>query len=315
MSQNNNESKKWVIPFNIGYDSFQLILKTMFQQKGDQNYVPLDRLISITQLGQGTIRGNMSFLKSINAATGDTKIGFMLTDMGKDYAKAIFANNSELIKTTSSKLIENSHLQSLLSIIEIKGGKITVDDLYDFIRSEGRFADGTGHTGMSGPYASGARTLLHIFKNAGKLPENLEIDAVSEPSSIRPKSIKQSKSIKIQNPKQNQHKSKSNEVQQEPIELEENSLARLSVRGIGSVDITDVDTLQVAESFMNIIKKKLESKEYVDESDHSLNYAECPNCGKIANNLDEVKTSFGFRTQYGKQAVQSWCINCRKFNN
>lgn len=62
-------------------------------------------------------------------------------------------------------------------------------------------------------------------------------------------------------------------------------------------------------SNMEVIESKTDAL-----SDNSLDYAKCPNCGKVANTLDDVKTSFGFRTHNGRQITQSWCVNCRRSN-
>lgn len=57
--------------------------------------------------------------------------------------------------------------------------------------------------------------------------------------------------------------------------------------------------------------QKMDNKEVYSD----VNYAKCPRCGLEADNLDEIKKSFGFRVQNGKQIVQSWCIDCRKSSN
>ena len=44
----------------------------------------------------------------------------------------------------------------------------------------------------------------------------------------------------------------------------------------------------------------------------NLDHAECPNCYKVANGQDEVRSLFGTRIQLGKyETVQSWCMDCR----
>lgn len=39
--------------------------------------------------------------------------------------------------------------------------------------------------------------------------------------------------------------------------------------------------------------------------------AECPHCGKKANNKDEIDKLFGWRVVNGKTVPQSWCYECR----
>jgi len=38
-------------------------------------------------------------------------------------------------------------------------------------------------------------------------------------------------------------------------------------------------------------------------------YAECPQCGRIARGHDEIEEVFGYR--YGGTKPQSWCKDCR----
>jgi hypothetical protein len=41
-------------------------------------------------------------------------------------------------------------------------------------------------------------------------------------------------------------------------------------------------------------------------------YAECPNCGKVAYGEDEIEERFGYRNVGpGKRIPQSWCRECR----
>ena len=41
-------------------------------------------------------------------------------------------------------------------------------------------------------------------------------------------------------------------------------------------------------------------------------YAECPNCGKVAHGEDEIEEYFGYRSVGdGKVIPQSWCRDCR----
>ena len=66
----------------------------------------------------------------------------------------------------------------------MKKDSITLDEIYLFIKGEGRYAEGGGTTGMTPPYATGAKTLLNIFDEAGILPESL-VEVSSESSSLK----------------------------------------------------------------------------------------------------------------------------------
>lgn len=42
------------------------------------------------------------------------------------------------------------------------------------------------------------------------------------------------------------------------------------------------------------------------------NYAECPNCGKVAYEEAGIEEEFGYRNMgAGKTIPQSWCRDCR----
>ena len=41
-------------------------------------------------------------------------------------------------------------------------------------------------------------------------------------------------------------------------------------------------------------------------------YAECPNCGKIAHREEEIEELFGYRNMGDEKIMlQSWCKECR----
>jgi len=245
------DEAKWRIPFNISYDSFMLIIKALFQQKADSQPVVLEELIRVTGLNRSTLVGNTAFLKSVGVLEAVSKDGYRLTaSLGKKYAKGVYTNDQDLIKEASQQIIEGSHLKGLLDFMKLKERKI--EDIYGYIKGEGRFADGSGISGMTGPYAAGARTLLRIFKDAELLPEGMEIDVKREstgtPSKRRPLERTKSKS-------KQEHENGPMEKGQEQIA--DNSFGRVVIKGIGTVEINDIDTLELAESFMKLLRKKI----------------------------------------------------------
>ena len=252
MSSEQEKEKKWSMPFNIGYESFQLILKTLFQQKADEEPVSLSRIGSIAGLNPKTISSNMTFLKAINVIVDETKNGYQLTPWGVEYAKAIYTNDKNATKEKSLELIQNSHLKSLADKIDLKKDSITLEEIYLFIKGQGRYAEGAGTTGMTPPYATGAKALINIFDEAGILPESL-LEVSSESSSLK------------QTPKKSAHRPKQRHKTKEKADIISTNLAsdtfgRVVASGVGTVDITDNETYTLAQSFMNLIKKKIEEK-------------------------------------------------------
>ena len=125
-------------------------------------------------------------------------------------------------------------------------------ELYLSIKTLGRLGSGSGISGMSAPYAAGAKTILHIFKDANLIPE-IELDTSVQHVGTQKRSKKQV-------PK---HKPKSNgrPTEQSPTSINESisALAQLTVKGVGVVDINDQDTLELAENFMVLLKKKIQN--------------------------------------------------------
>ena len=105
---------------------------------------------------------------------------------------------------------------------------------------------------MSAPYASGAKTILHIFKDANLIPE-IELDASGQRVGTQKRSKKQV----------TEHKPKSNgrptEQSLTSINKSISVLAQLTVKDVGTVDINDQDTLEIAEKYMDLLKKKIQN--------------------------------------------------------
>ncbi|MBT4327775.1 MAG: hypothetical protein HOD60_12875 [Candidatus Nitrosopelagicus sp.] len=250
-------SQKWSMPFNIGYDAFQLILKTLFQQKADQTPVPLSRIGSIAGLNPKTISSNMTFFKAIKVVKDDSKGGYMLTPRGVQYSKALYTNDKKTIKEKSIEIIKNSHLKTLYDKIDLKKDSITISELYTFIQGEGRYALGGGITGMSPPYATGSKTLLHIFEDAGFLPESFDIDTSNNQNKKKKSSKKQNNKPQKNKPKQISKDDQTSTQINNNTNLSKNVFGRVIVDGVGVIDIKDKTTFELAKSFIAIIEKKV----------------------------------------------------------
>jgi hypothetical protein len=114
------------------------------------------------------------------------------------------------------------------------------------------------------PYATGSRTLLYILKDAEILPANFEIESKigeTQENIIKPKP--KTKSIKRQLKNGTRKAGKIDNTKVAGLYSDANtlgrSLGRLMVKGVGTIDINDTDTLALAESFFNILRKKIKS--------------------------------------------------------
>ncbi len=255
---------KWRMPFNIGYDKFVLINKALYQQQVDSKPVSLEKLLSLTSLNKSTLVSNISFLKSIGIVEEFESHEYKLTTpLGSTYAKAHFGEDKKLIESTTIKLIENSHLNLLSDKLKLNKN-MELKDLYSYIKTLGRFSSGSEMSGMSAPYATGAKTLLHIFKDAGLISESIELNVSGQHL------VSQTKSTNISS----KPKSKSREKSVKQISTSTNetisTLGKLIVKGIGTIDINDDDTLGIAEMYLNLLKKKIQSNQEDLKSDEEL---------------------------------------------
>lgn len=262
MSQEKDEvmnDDKWRTPFNIGYDKFTLICKALYQQQADSKPVSVDKLVSLTSLNKSSLGSNMLFLKSVGIVEESESHEYKLTTpLGRDYAKAHFGDDKKLLESTSLQLIENSHLNSLSDKLKINKN-MELKDLYSSIKTLGRLSSGSGISGMSPPYATGARTLLLIFKDAGLIPESVDIDISGQHSTPQTKYKKQS----TKSPPREKSIEETSTITNETI----STLGKLTVQGVGTIDINDDDTLGIAEMYLNLLKKKIQSNKDLESNE------------------------------------------------
>lgn len=270
MSQEKDESmseEKWRTPFNIGYDKFTTICKALYQQQADTKPVSLEKLTALTSLNKTSLATNLLFLKSVGIIEELESHEYTLTTLGKNYTKAHFSEDKKLLESTSLELIQNSHLNSLSDKLKIIKN-MELKDLYSSIKTLGRFSSGSGISGMSAPYATGARTLLYIFKDAGLIPESVDIDISGQHVVSSSKSKKQTSKSKP--------KTRETSIEQTPTLVDEtiSTLGKLTVKGIGTIEINDDDTLGIAEMYLNLLKKKIQSNKEDLESNEELDSIE-----------------------------------------
>lgn len=251
--QPDEESKeeKWRIPVNIGYDTLKVILNSLYQKNADKNHVSSEDISKVTGLQRTAVTMNLSFLESIDVIKGDSKSGFMFTNAGSELAKSLSMDNRDLIKRNWQEVIQNSHLNDLMHYIENYKDNLSTDKLFKYIKTQARAPDGPSSGGMAQPYATGSRTLLLIFGDADLLPEQIISELQEKKKSSKPKQMSRQK------PKQTN-------IQDEDtvsINVSESSsdvVGRIIVNGVGYIDIKDQDSLNIAGSYLEMIKKKIE---------------------------------------------------------
>ena len=233
------------MPNSLKYDTFIKIPRILHQQGANFEPISPAKLASLTSIGRQSIMNNLAFLVSVGIVKKINPQSYVLTPLGTAYAKAHAAGSDELLKSASLDMIAKSHLKSLADMLDLNNP--TLDEVYAWIKTAGRYPDGDGVGGMHPPTGLGAKTLLHIFADAGLVPAEM----IGESGSMRHKPG-------AAGGKQKGHGAAPGTDGTSPPVRDQTSLGRLSITGIGNVDINDLDTLGIAETFMRLLRKKLE---------------------------------------------------------
>ena len=227
---------KWLMPYAIGYDAFVKISKSLLQQKADTKAVSVSKICSLTSLSTRLTVTNFKFLKSVGIVVDAAPASYRLTQLGAAYAQAHALNDTKALKQASLEVIKNSHLQLLSDMLDLNKG-CSLDKIYAWIKTRGRYPDGSSQGNMHAPESVGARTLLRLFYDAGLISDSLfaELDSTSRhtPKKGPKTSLKHARTRPA------------------------TSLGSLSVAGVGKVEIKDMDTLELAESYLKILRKRI----------------------------------------------------------
>jgi len=255
MSDESNS--RWALPYAIGYSNFVKIIRHIKNNNAASKYIPLKTILNLASINPQVIKQNISFCEITKIIEGDFEKGYKLTGKGAAYAEALTLEKDELIKKTSLEIIENSYLKELKVVVETEGTKITRADFYKAVKNIGNVSDGKRFGNMPPAYSTGTGTLLEIFVKAELIPNEL----LSTASNTQNKNSKNSASKSTKNsPKQSSKKS-SNVSNNENTSSNLIQLGRLIVKDIGVVDINDEDTLSLAEMYLDILRKKIKSKD------------------------------------------------------
>ena len=223
----------WPVPAALGYDTFVKIPKALYQQGADSKPISSRKLASLASINIHNMTKNLSFLASAGVVKKLDAQSYALTSLGAAYAKAHVSGDPESIRNASLEMIRRSHLKSLADMMELS--KPDLDQIYAWIKAEGRHSDGSGPGKMHYPVVTGIKTLLRIFADAGLA------DAAQLGQARTKREEKKAPGYKA--------------PAREP-----GSLGRLYVEGSGTVEVNDADTLAIAEMYMEILRKKIKSQ-------------------------------------------------------
>ena len=246
MEHIDTNNTRWIMPFGINYETFTKLHKSLFQQQADTKPVSLDKLSSIASLGKRSTRANLRFLKSVGIVVVASPASYRLTRLGTAYAHAHVLDDKKALKQASLDLVKNSHLKSLSDMLSVNKG-CSLDKIYSWIKAAGRYPDGTSAGGMHATESVGARTLLRIFQDAGLVSDNLLANAGSKPKSAPKKSV--------------------STIRQKHSPIHQtSSFGSLSIQGMGNLEISDLDTLELAKSQLEILRKRIVKTQDATES-------------------------------------------------
>ena len=236
------ESKEWALPANMSYDSLVATVKALHLAGADQKAVVLEKLSKKTGIGtQSTGRG-LVFLKSVGIVEATGRGLYSLTPTGAPYAKALMADDASQIARLTADIIGQSHLDELADVIKINKN-ITRDNLYKRIKAFAGRPDGKGAGNMHPPDAAGATAVLRLFEVAGLLEEAARAPggkaARGAPGRRGGRHFRQAAAAGA-------------------AAGETDDLGVLAVKGVGQVRVNDLETLKVAEMYMDMLRRRLQ---------------------------------------------------------
>jgi hypothetical protein len=185
------EAQKWPLPYNIGMDKLDLIVKAFLQAGADIQKVSANDLLGRTGLNVNTIKGNMKFLSAIGILKpAEEKDSYMFETKGATYAKALAANDDKTVSTVLKELMINSYLKELIDYAELqKSSGLTFEQLFQHIKGMARLKEDPkyGTRGIAAPYSTGIAALIDLLARAGIVSQDIiaKKETVRMPTPVR----------------------------------------------------------------------------------------------------------------------------------
>jgi hypothetical protein len=189
------ENLKWPLPFNVGLDKLDKIVKAFFQARADTRLISAADLKGSTGMNINTIQANAKFLQAIKILKSEPgKDGYSFEDKGKEYAKALSTNDTPKVAPILKELLTDSSLKELIDFAELNKSSEGFDyeSLFTQIKAMARVKENPGvPRGVSAPYASGISTLIGLLARAGVIQQDM---VAAKKELLRP-SIKKAKPV------------------------------------------------------------------------------------------------------------------------
>ena len=277
---------RWPIPVGVKYETFVKIPQELHKHGADSKPIRPAKLADLMSINKQTIGGNLAFLASVGIVKRAKPRSYKLLSLGTKYAEAHATGDDRAIKRVTLNMIRKSHLRSLSDMLNT--GNPEWDEIYAWIKTKGRYPDGRGTGGMHPPTGTGARTLLRIFTDAGLVPIEMTDesghvqrksrvmrgkqkrrsapetdinDPIRKPRARRGKQKRRSApetdiNDPIRKPRARRGKQKRRSAMPETGETphpahDPVTRGMVSITGVGSIDVSDSDTLDIAESYIS----------------------------------------------------------------
>lgn len=245
----------WPLPRNMPHGKLVLAAKTLLQRGADRSPVALEALQGTVGIGGPTLRQGLSFLESIGIACLRDGNRCVLTADGALYARAHSDGDARRIRSLTLDAIRRSHLADLADMAANNKGAGR-GEICRQIKALGGYPDGKGEGGMQAPVAVGARTVLRLFEDAGLFRGGGpgRADAGQGGASGMPGSAaapgaaggrgRPERGVSAGAPP--------------PCDVADmDDLAVLTVKGVGQVRINDLETVGVAEMYIDMLRKRM----------------------------------------------------------
>lgn len=171
------EALKWPLPYNIGIDKLDLIVKAFFQAGADKQKVSTNDLLGRTGLNANTIKGNIKFLSAIGILKpAEEKDSYLFEAKGATYARALATNDDKTYSTVLKELMTNSYLKELIDYAELqKPSGLTFEQLFQHIKGMARLKEDPkyGTLGIAPPYKTGITALVDLLARAGIVSQDV----------------------------------------------------------------------------------------------------------------------------------------------
>lgn len=248
------EASKWPLPYNIGIDKLDMIVKAFFQAGADKQKVSVNDLLGRTGLNANTIKGNVKFLSAVGILKVEEKDSCLLDGKGAEYAKALATGDDKTYPTILKELLTDSYLRELIGYVELqKSSGLTFEQLFQHIKGMARLTEDPkyGPTRIAPPYRTGITALVDLLVRAGIVSQ----EVVAKKETTRTKASSQATSrprAKKAGPDRTHEESEDTSS-----ELPKEVLARFILSGTGHVDVKDKDDFEIAKAYWKALSRKL----------------------------------------------------------